>query len=235
MISFSFGKKEETFLVLDIGSEAIKGAVFEKKEKEIKVLSLALEYFDRYGVFEGRDFEHEVLEKALLKALNSLLSRSGKMRSGNIGRIVLTLSPEILKYGVETGFFKRGSVSKIITEKEEKEIKEKALKSIKVKISKSFFDNFGILREDLVFLNHEILNIEIDGYQVPGLKGYKGENLEFKVSAIFALKERLEKTAELRQERLEKKLEKIEDKKQDKSVSAPKEGRVGNGKIKFNN
>ena len=57
-------KKDKSFLVLDIGTEAVK-VLFSRKEADgnITILGAATQYFERYGVFDGEDFETDMIKK----------------------------------------------------------------------------------------------------------------------------------------------------------------------------
>ena len=74
MIHFPFRlkKKAETTLIVDVGTETVKSLLFEERGQEIKILGSSLEYFDRYGIFDSRDFETDVLKKAISRAIQNL-------------------------------------------------------------------------------------------------------------------------------------------------------------------
>ena len=75
MIHFPFRlkrKKAETTLLIDVGTETVKALLFEERGQEIKILGSSLEYFDRYGIFDSRDFETDVLKKAISRAIKNL-------------------------------------------------------------------------------------------------------------------------------------------------------------------
>jgi len=85
-------KKEDKFLVLDIGTEAVKALIFKKEsrsgiankflparaggpaKKKFKniVLGSSVQYFEKYGVFNSNDFENDIFKNAILKALGEV-------------------------------------------------------------------------------------------------------------------------------------------------------------------
>ena len=174
-------KKEKTFLVLDIGTEAVKAALFEEKAGKTFLVGYSLAYFDKYGVFDSRDFEKDILERAMAKVLYDSLANKRF-----IGRTFIGLPPSILKARILASFLKREKPRQPITAKEEKSISQKIIAEASKNLSQLYSRETGILAKDIRFLKLNVLEIKIDGYRVPSLKGYEGEVLEFKISAIFA-------------------------------------------------
>ena len=171
-------KKEERFLTLDIGTEAVKALIFQKENEKIIIFGASLEYFDRFGVFDSKDFEKDVIKKTISKALQNFAPQ-------NFGRVLLGLPATILKGRVIFQNFCRENPKEIIKEKEEGEILEQVLKEGKGKIAQKFAENSDILAEDIHFINLKILEIKIDGYEIPILRGYQGKNLDFRILATF--------------------------------------------------
>jgi len=62
-------KKEKLFLVLDVGTEAVKGLICKKENSKVIVLGASTQYFERYRVFDGRDFEMDVIKRAVSKTI----------------------------------------------------------------------------------------------------------------------------------------------------------------------
>lgn len=176
-------KKEEITLVLDIGTEAIKSLVLRKEDEKVNILRNSLEYFDSYGVFEGRNFEHDVLKRAILKTLQSL--GFGNLKLKKNFSVIFGLPANILKRRVVPQNLEREKSKKIIDEKEERNISQRALEGAKGKICQIYGNASGILPQDIRFINSKILEIKIDGYKVSGLQGYEGKNLDFTVLLTF--------------------------------------------------
>jgi len=199
MTHFLFGlkrKKAETTLLIDVGTETVKALlfeehsffstlrcarVFEESGQKIKILGSSLEYFDRYGIFDSRDFETDVLKKAISRAIKNL----GKGEEMNKS-VILGLPAHILKARVIRQSLKREEPKKIIIdEKEEKEIFQKVLEKAKRNICQIYSEQSGILPEDIQFINLKILEMKIDGYLVPAIQKYEGKTLDFIILATF--------------------------------------------------
>src|SRR4030042_6703075 len=75
-------KKDKFFLVLDIGTEAVKALFAKKNNDGIVVLGVDIQYFEKYGVSNGggKDFEAEIIKKAISKALDNLKIAAGQAR-----------------------------------------------------------------------------------------------------------------------------------------------------------
>src|SRR4030042_568252 len=92
---FSFFKKKETpFLVLDIGTEAIKALLLEKKDKEIVILNHGLYYLEEYGVFNGNDFETEFIKRGVVNSLELITKEKKDLKNLPV---LLSLPPDILR------------------------------------------------------------------------------------------------------------------------------------------
>ena len=218
MIHFPFRlkrKKAETTVLIDVGTETVKSLLFEERGQEIKILGSSLEYFDRYGIFDSRDFETDVLKKAISRAIQNLggqmnesVTRAlakgedersssttralakggdeGKLRRRQTSSIILGLPAHILKARViRQSFLREESKKIIIDEKEEKEIFQEVLEKAKRNICQIYSEQSGILPEDIQFINLKILEIKIDGYRVPAIQKYEGKTLDFIILATF--------------------------------------------------
>jgi cell division ATPase FtsA len=170
-----------------VGTETVKSLLFEERGQEIKILGSSLEYFDRYGIFDTRDFETDVLKKAISRAVQNLGEEMNKS-------VILGLPAHILKARVIRQSLKREEPKKIIIdEKEEKEIFQKVLEKAKRNICQIYSEQSGILPEDIQFINLKILEIKIDGYRVPAIQKYEGKTLDFIILATFLPKHYLKK------------------------------------------
>lgn len=172
-------KSGKAFLVLDIGTEVVKTLIFKKREEKIVILGAASQYFDQFGVFDSRDFEKDVLRKAIFKSLQNFdLQNLG-------GQAILGLPADIFKARVIFRSANRQKPKEIINNKEEKGIYQTILKEAQKEISRIYAQKSGILPEDVQFIDSKILEIKIDGYEVPGLRGYNGKKLEFRIFYSF--------------------------------------------------
>ncbi len=114
MIHFPFRlkrKKAETTLLIDVGTETVKALLFEEKDQEIKILGSSLEYFDRYGIFDSRDFETDVLKKAISRAIQNL--GKGEEMNKSVTRAVATGEDEPLGSSPTRALAKGGDEGKL--------------------------------------------------------------------------------------------------------------------------
>lgn len=175
-------EKEKRFFVLDIGTETVKALIFEKSEQnKIAILGASLQYFDKFGVFDCRAFEKNVMKEAISKAVEETKTQAGV----EVNSVLLGLPANILKGKVVFQLFKRKNLKQIINKEEEKEIYQNILKEARKKISQIYASQKGILPGDIQFLDSKILETRIDGYRVPNLRGYEGENLDFRILNTF--------------------------------------------------
>ncbi len=180
---FDFLRKErlKLFLTLDIGSEAIKALLFKKDKGKIIILESYLCYLDRFLMLDIRDFEENVFKKNIFKLINEIIAEKNEKPDG----LILTFSPRILKGRVVSQIFERENSKKIINIKEKEIILQKIFKKSKYDVSQIYSRDFGILAQDIQFINLKILEIKIDGYKVPTIQGYSGKNLEFRILTVF--------------------------------------------------
>lgn len=163
-------KKQKTFSVLDIGSEAVKAIVFERELEKTQILESYLQYFDDYDILERR-----------ILAVKDVLRRFDRKPES----VILGLSSDILKARVILQAFARENPSKIINKKERETIYHTVFKKAKEEISRIFSQKMGILPPDIKIVNIRITEMMIDGYEVPFLGEYAGKNLFFKVLVSF--------------------------------------------------
>lgn len=160
-------------MVLDIGTEAVKSLIFKKKNQKYIILGASRQYFSQ--------FEVSGLEKAILRAIEESKSQA-KVEPGVV---FLGLPADIFKSRIVYQLYKRQKFKENIKEKEERGISQFILDEARRKAALLASKESGILPEDIQFINSEILAIKIDGYEVPYLRSYRGENLEFKIFFSF--------------------------------------------------
>ncbi len=183
--SISKRKKSEITLLLDIGTETVKALLFRADGSKINVLASSFEYFDRFGIFDSRDFEKDIMKRAILRTIQKI---AGKNKS-----VVLSLPADILKARIIREDWKRPFPKKNINDAEEKGIYKKVLDLAKSQICSDFSQTAGILPADIEFVNLKILETKIDGYQVPAVRKYEGQNLSFRILATFLASHYLER------------------------------------------
>jgi cell division ATPase FtsA len=181
----NFGVKNE-YLILDFSQNSIKGLIFEGEKKLIK--KFFCEKITPYGVFNGKDFEREVIKKTADKIIKNL----GIKNEISKLKTKVTFSPEILKGRVFKITFKRKGGGKKIGKEEQKEIYNKVFWEAREKLSKEIFKNTKARTlQEFQILNQKIIEERISGYKVSSILGFKGTQLSFKVLIIFISKNHL--------------------------------------------
>lgn len=191
-LNFFRAKQEKFFLVLDIGTEAVKALSCKRENGKIVIVDNSIQYFERYGVFDGRDFEKDVIKKAILKALQNFASQNLGGQALEDLPVIIGLPANIFKARIAWQTFSKKEPKKKISASEENFIYQEVLKKAQKEISERFAKNSGILPEELEWISQKILEIKIDGYSVSRTQGYQGKNLEFKILATFLPKYYLE-------------------------------------------
>lgn len=202
-----FKKKSNSFLVLDIGTEAVKSLIFEKVFNKISILGSGVKYYESEGdfgkVMDFEEFELEKIKKTVSECLNDCFDEFGSYRKDKKIKnkkdlpVLLTLSPEILRSEVVEIFSIREKKEKKITKKERDIVYKYILKSAKRDVLQRVSKKLGIMQEDIILNSFEITDKEIDGYQVRDINGCKGKNLRFRVLGVFSLKNYFEKIQEI--------------------------------------
>lgn len=173
--------KKECFLALDIGTEAVKALVFERlldtAQGKYSILGSALEYFDELKPFDR--------DKVITKAKEEAVIAAGRVP----GSLLLGLPANILRSRVDFQVVSRKNPKKIIDKEEEAHLRQSIFKETEKKVAERFAAASGILPQDIHFINLEILEIKIDGYEIPCTFGYSGKNLEFRILATFLPKD----------------------------------------------
>ncbi len=189
-------KKEKLLLGLDTGTEAVKAALFlDKGAGGCKILGYSSCYYEKYGVFNTREFFKDLFKNTVSKAVrgaqeNVALSEVPldlkKRVSKTNWEVVLTFSPEYLKARIVEVCFKRKNRNVSISKKEKTNIKENILFQARKRISDQFAREAGILPAEIEWLSFKVLENKVDGYRVADLKDHKGERLGFKIMVVFS-------------------------------------------------
>jgi len=187
---FSFLKKRENpFLVLDIGTEAIKALLLKKENDKFVVLNHSIEYFEKYSVFEGNDFETAFIKKAILRSLEKIFKEKKEIKKTPV---LIGLPGNILRAKIVSQSFRRDRESKI-SKSEERFIIREVLNKSKKKISYNFTEKYGILASDIHWTNFKIAEVKVNGYPISDIRGCQGKDLEVNVLAVFLTKDYFEK------------------------------------------
>lgn len=208
-VAYWVGKKrEEKFLLaLDIGTEAVKAIIFQKSDDKIYVLANSLQYFEKYGVFSGRYSEKNIIKNTIEKTIDGLrenLSFSfisadlkNKIKEQKRWEVLVGISPDKFKGRIVFQEFLRQKPSQKISKEEENIVCQEVIKKAQEEISKKFAPKLGILPGDIYLNSTKILEVKIDGYNVPALCGYEGKNLRFRILVTFLSKYYLEDIQEI--------------------------------------
>jgi cell division ATPase FtsA len=218
-------KKEDKFLVLDIGTEAVKALIFKKelsggsdnnfllagKKFRNIVLGHSVQYFEKYGVFNSNDFENDIFKNAILKALNEAYrnfiffsekkDKKSKEQDWTKFPVIVNLPPSAFKARIFSVSLPRKCSGRLeISKEEEKNICQQVFREAREKISLKFSEECGILPTEIEWTALKIVQTKIDGYLVSGLSGYEGKNLSIKILAVFLPKNYFEKINKISRE-----------------------------------
>jgi len=186
-------KNGECFLSLGIGNESVKALFFKKEKGEIVVLGNYYEYLDEFGQSENRDFETNLIKKAIISVITKAQGQIKiKPRS-----VLIELPANIIKARIVSVDYQRENFQKIISEKEETDIYHTVFKEIKKKAFEEFAQKTGILAEDFQFITLDNLEAKIDGYEIQKIQGFSGKELSFKFLVTFLPKKYLEEVEKI--------------------------------------
>jgi len=160
-----FKNKNKDVCILDFGRGSIKGIVFTPDKKNI-IRKLETAKIERYGVFDGKDFELDVIKKSAKKVFDGLGDIKGMEKK-------ISFSPDILKAQVFNVSFKRNNPEIAVTDKEKESIHKAVLKDIEQELG------------DIKIIKKEIIETKVAGYSVDTIQGFKGEKLEFRILILF--------------------------------------------------
>jgi hypothetical protein len=164
-------KKGKVVLVLSIGERALHFILFEEKGEEVRVLTSG-----------QREVYLSNLEQILVD-LFAQLTKSARIRD-----MVVSFSSEIFKAQIIKEPFVRSTPKHSIDAKEAKRLEEKIRTRAKRSFNTILFEDSGILPGDFDFRSMQVLSHKVDGYEVVGLEGYKGSEVEFTLLGTFLLR-----------------------------------------------
>ena len=155
-------KKQKTFGVLDIGSGTVKFLVLKKTNEKIIILVKAIEEYRRFGVFDGRDFESEVIREATKKAIKQIKKKA----STEVGSLIIGFPPHIFKARIISQTLEREQPGGLIDKQEEQKIVGVFFEQARKEAAEEFVKGAGILPQDICFLTTNIIDTKIDGYWI---------------------------------------------------------------------
>lgn len=181
LLRFLKPKKEE-FLVLDFGQSSVKGLVLEKNQEEKIIQKFDLQEIERFGVFDGNEFELGIVKRAANKVIKNLGVDDKSLKI----KTIVGLPPDVFKAKVMDIVFVRQRESEKIGKEEEEQIYQEVLR----KTEEALCGDWQIVKT-------KILGIKVSGYKIPSLLGFRGKNLVFKMLIIFGAKKAFDFTKEL--------------------------------------
>lgn len=194
-MNLKFWKKgEEPFLVLDVGTEAVKTLIAKKADNKLSILGSSVDYFKESGIFNEsfnqEELETEITKRAILKSIENSFSElvlfTKEKKSPKLS-VLVCLPPNALKAEIVNCKIKRENKNLKISKKEKRKICTDALKGSDKKIIEKASQSTGLMPKEIQILSSKFLAKEIDGYNVSKIEGYQGENLSFKVMIVYAI------------------------------------------------
>jgi len=188
-------KKDKPFLVLDIGTEAVKSLIV-RKDSKIRILGSGISYIEEEGYFgksiPAGDLEIETIKRAIENSVKEAsISAMPFLKKGekleNL-EVLLSLNPKKLRAQVLEEVSIREEKEKKIKKSEKKAILQNVLESAKKDTFKVGLNKLGFLAEDIEIVYLEVLNREIEGYSIPNILGCQGKDLIFKILVVFGPK-----------------------------------------------
>ncbi|KKP93180.1 MAG: hypothetical protein UR98_C0008G0002 [Parcubacteria group bacterium GW2011_GWA1_36_12] len=181
-------KRRNKVLVVDVGTEAVKTMLFERntennnlfrqkqacsfRQKQTRLLTANTEYFENinYKSLEVFDYALAIHKEFLL------------------GRVLINLPYNILKAKILNSSLIRKEKNRI-GRREAISIIKNILNKTREELSYEIALEYGVLPEDVYFVDLDIAEIRIDGYKVPSIKNYEGKFLNFEIVAVFMLRD----------------------------------------------
>ncbi len=182
-------KRDRYFLVLDIDTDSVNTLIYEKENKKNIILATYFEEFKKFGVFDSslENFDTNIKKKAISNSINEVKKKVNRIPELSL----VALPPDILRARILWQSYKRENQKKIINRREEEEIYNIVLKRAKREVCRQYAERFGILPKELQFLNLEVLERKINGYEVPSFLGFSGKCLDLKILVSFGIKSSL--------------------------------------------
>jgi len=194
-------KTENVFWGLDIGTESVKMAIFGARSSENGpkniILSASSHYFERYGVFDSRNLEDDVVRKAISKSIQEakrnlfLCPRAERGLKKKIERekkisVFISLSADKLKTRVFSRAVLRDRPEEKISKSEEERIIGEAIRESKKEAAEKFSAKSGVAASEIRWLGFKVIEKKIDGYSLPKIQGYKGKKIDLGIIVFFA-------------------------------------------------
>jgi cell division ATPase FtsA len=167
-------KKDKIFGILDVGSGSVKFLIFKETEKKTVILAKTLCEYKGFGIFDGKDFEIEMIGRAIEEVLKQIKKKTNT----RFEELIVGFPPHIFKARIVPQVFKRKHSEALIDKQEKTEILNAFFEQARKEVAEDFSKQAGILPQDIHFLTTEILYRKVDGYRVPQFFGFGGRRLE---------------------------------------------------------
>jgi len=187
MIFLPFKRKKTTpekiFGVLDIGSESVKFLVARKNldDEKITLLGKGIRDYEIFDVFDSREFELDIMKKAILEAKKEAEKEAGI----EIKNLIVGLPAHVFKAQISYPKYSRAFFTRPITAPEKERILESVFQKARKEVAKKFVKKSGILPREIQFLSNKILEAKIHGYRVTEILGVGGYRLDFRILVTF--------------------------------------------------
>ena len=164
-MAFSFFLKKQNSVFLDAGSSSVKFFVVQKENGRSEV--------KKVGQLDTNKFSREKQVQEMVDAV--------KKEVGSIERLAFNLSSSVFRSGVFEYSFSRDNPNTAISKSEEKQLGDRIIRSARKEMLEYFEKEYGIPSEDLTIAKIKIVEAQINGYYVPYLLGYKGNEIRVRV------------------------------------------------------
>ncbi|MBL7156127.1 MAG: hypothetical protein ISS87_00800 [Candidatus Pacebacteria bacterium] len=175
------GKKRNNIGILDIRSESVKFLIIKKIQDQYNVLGAGTSRYKRFGVFDTREFEVDVIKSSIKNAVD----QAEKQADIKVKKIILGLSSHIFKAKISRQIFNRKDLQVEINKYEKSEILKTVFSNAQKNILNDFNIKSGITPDQIVFLSENTLNTKIKGYKTSEILKIKAKEIEFDILMCF--------------------------------------------------
>ncbi len=181
------------FFTIDLGTEAVKIALFayHPKERKIILLGVSVDYFQE-SVTGNLSFVKksvsvamgDVIKRSFLSKAESLVKKS--VEDAQIFPAVVSLPPDILRVKIVDYNFQRKNGRSKIEKAEEATIKKFVIAETQAKLMPIVCGELGVIEKDLSWISHDFISTSINGYKIGNIQNHSGEDLNFKILLTYA-------------------------------------------------
>ena len=179
---FKQQKKEQAYLALDIGSEAVKAMVFNLERSRVNILGYGKHYHSQHAINEGviKDLS-QVIENCELAIAQASLQAGIRP-----GEAIIGVCGEQVKGFTAIVQFERSKPKVKISEKEMNNIIKKVQEAAHKRSLKKFRQEIGRDDLEIKLVNAALTHIMIDGERVDDPIGFRGIKMQVGVFNAYA-------------------------------------------------